>query len=100
MSFQNIVALASLNFFKTYLHFGKYKSWRHKKVFFVAHFYPHFPNNFTQQSRVYIAFSRKLFRAFLHSSVDWNFLNRKCESKFWMKMILCFDISIYSDICK
>ena len=93
MSFQNIAALASLNFFKTYLHFGKYKSCRHKKVFFVAHFYPHFPNNFTQQSRVYIAFSTKLFRAFLHSAVDWNFLNRKCESKFWMKMILCFNLS-------
>ena len=41
MSFQNIAALAALNFFETYL---KYKSWRlsHKKdffVFFVAHFY-------------------------------------------------------------
>ena len=39
----------------------------------------HFPNNFTQRSGVYIAFSRKLFRAGLNSAVDWNFLNRKCE---------------------
>ena len=37
----------------------------------------------------YIAFSRELFRAFLHSAtVDWNFLKRKpCESKLWMKII-------------
>ena len=41
----------------------------------------HFPNNFTQRSGVYIAFSRKLFRAGLNSAVDWNFLNRKCEKQ-------------------
>ena len=117
MSFQNIAALAALNFFETYL---KYKSWRlspqkgllcllccpflspqHTFLItspsgpeFITKLFLHNTADWNFLNRnwnflSYIAFSRELFRAFLHSAtVDWNFLKRKpCESKLWMKII-------------
>ena len=86
----------SLGFSQLLWNFGKCKSCHHKKVS-LSSLLPisiaHFPNNFTHRSRSLYCFFKETFTAFLHSAVDWNFLNRKCESKFGMKMITWFNLS-------
>ena len=93
MSFQNIAALASLNFSETLANAKVATTKRSSLSSLLPISIAHFPNNFTHRSRSLYCFFKETFTAFLHSAVDWNFLNRKCESKFGMKMITWFNLS-------